>query len=224
MPRMIIRGPIIRNNDKWIYDWFEMEAFCPQDAMAIIDKAMGEDIEIDIASGGGDVFAGSDIYTALKSYKGRIIINITSIAASAASVIASAGNIVRIAPTAQIMIHNVASVAAGDHREMAHQSDVLLNFNKSIANAYRLKTNLTEAELLEMMNKETWLTAQQAKEKGFADEIMFDGESRLVASGINAGMLPLEIISKMQNSGNNPTCRRNTNQLALLKLKGGTHV
>jgi ATP-dependent protease ClpP protease subunit len=189
----------------------------------VVDALNGEEVVIDVASGGGDVWAGSDIYAALKSYSGRVVINIPSIAASSASVIAAAGDEVNIGPTAQIMIHNVSNAARGDYRAMNHQAEVLENYNKSIANAYRLKTGLPEAELLEMMNKETWLTAQQAVEMGFADKIMFDNDLRLVAGGFS-NVLPQEIINKMRNSKDNPSFKAAEARLTLLKLKGENHV
>ncbi len=92
-----------------------------------------------------------------------------------------------------------------------------------MANAYRLKTGLTEAELLELMNKETWLSPQQAKEKGFVDEIMYDDNMVLVA-GINSMMLPQEVIEKMRNSKENPNNKIAEARLNLLRLKGEQNV
>lgn len=197
MPRIDIKGVIVSNDDAWIYDWFEMDHFSPRNATEAIESANGEPLEIAINSPGGDVYAGSEIYTALKEYQGDVTVKITGIAASAASVIAMAGKKVSISPTAQIMIHNVSSLAAGDYRDMAHESEVLKGWNKSIANAYALKSGLPDSDILNMMNKETWLTAQEAKEKGLVDEIMFDEGRRLSASV--SGLLPPEVIAKLRN-------------------------
>ena len=195
-----IKGNIISNDDQWIYDYFDMEATSPKKVNDLIAQAKGnEELDVEINSGGGSVFAGSEIYTALKSYKGNTIVKIVGIAASAASVIAMAANKVVISPTAQIMIHNVSTFACGDYRDLQHEADVIENMNKSIANAYALKSNLGQEELLEMMNNETWLNAQQAKEKGFADEVMFDENNKLVASLGNSQMLPTEVINKVKN-------------------------
>lgn len=119
-------------------------------------------------------------------------------AASAASVIAMAGNKVMVSPTAQLMIHNTSTWAEGDYRVMEHKAEFLKGWNKSIANAYILKTGLEQEKLLELMNQESWLTAQQAVEYGFVDEIMFDEGNQLVASG-SGFMLPPEVINKMRN-------------------------
>lgn len=218
-----IRGVIVDNDDKWIYDWFDIEATSPREVTKVLGDLKGEEVEVEISSTGGSVWAGSEIYTALKNYKGRVIVAITGIAASAASVVAMAGNLVKIAPTAQIMIHNVSNVAYGDYRDMNHAGEVLKNYNTSIANAYRLKSGLNESELLEMMNKETWMTAQQAKEKGFVDEIMFDNDMKLVAS-IHSNLIPEAVIAKMRASKQNPQIKNAEARLSLLRMKGEPNV
>lgn len=199
MTKVTIKGVIVSNDDKWVYEWFDMEATSPSDVTGVIEGLDGEDLLVEINSVGGDVFAGSEIYTALKKYPGKVTVDILGIAASAASVVAMAGDTVRISPTAQIMIHNVSSSARGDHRVMQHESDVLKNYNKTIANAYRLKTGLSEDKLLELMDEETWLNAQQAKELGFVDEILFDDNKQLVASYSNSVILPKQVINKIRN-------------------------
>jgi len=199
MAKIKIKGVIIPNDHKEIYEWYGMDATAPKDISDVLEGLIGEPIEVDINSGGGSVFAGSEIYTLLKAYVGKVTINIMGIAASAASVIAAAGDLVNISPTAQIMIHNVQWSASGDNREMLHAAEILENYNKSIANAYILKTGLSQGELLELMNKETWLNATQAKEKGFADEIMFDDDNKLVASLSPTAILPNEVINKTRS-------------------------
>lgn len=195
---MQIKGVIVSNDLKWIYEWFEIDATSPKDVDKALVDANGEDLEVEINSGGGDVYAGSEIYTALKAYAGNVIVKIVGIAASAAGVIAMGGKKVLISPTAQFMMHNVSSIVRGDYRALEHEAAVLKNYNTSIANAYMLKTGMEQKELLGLMNKETWLNAQQAVEYGFADEVMFDDNNQLVAS-ISSFMLPPEVINKMRN-------------------------
>lgn len=222
---MKIKGTIVSNNDKWIYEWFDMEATSPNDVSDVLDQLNGEEVEVEINSGGGDVYAGSEIYTLLKDYKGKVEVKILGIAASAASLIAMAGDIVKISPSAQIMIHNVWSMAVGDYRDMEHEVGVLKGFNKSIANAYMLKTGMSQEELLDLMDKETWLTAQDAKKLGFVDEVMFDEGNQLVASMTNGFVLPAEVINKIRNlvkPSNNDVNDKKIYQARLnfLKLKG----
>lgn len=223
-----IKGPIVGNSEVWIYEWFGIEATSPNSVSKVIDEANGEDLEVEINSGGGSVFAGSEIYTILKDYKGHVTVKIVGLAASAASVIAMAGDKVMMSPTAQMMIHNVSSRAKGDYRDMEHTAEVLRNANNTIANAYRLKTGKTQEELLKLMDNETWMTAQKAKELGFIDEIMFDEEQQLIANHGYSGLLPPEVINKMRNMLKNPNDKNNSDifmqkiksQLNLLKLKG----
>lgn len=201
MKRIDIKGVIVSNDVKWIYDLFEIEATSPRMVYEQIKDANDDDLEVIINSGGGDVFAGSEIYTILKSYAGDVVTKIVGIAASVASVIAMAGKKVLISPTAQMMIHNVSAISQGDYRDMRHSADVLENYNKSIANAYMLKSGMSQEELLKLMDEETWFNAQQAKEKNLVDEIMFDDNSQpvLVASAGNAQMIPQQVINKIRN-------------------------
>jgi len=195
-----VKGPIISSNDQWVYDWFEIEATSPKKVNDLLKQCeSNEDLEVEINSGGGSVFAGSEIYTALKGYKGNVTIKIVGLAASAASVIAMAGNKILMSPTAQMMIHNASASVGGDYRDMEHSAGVLKNINTSIANAYKLKTGMDQEELLTLMDSETWLTPQQALEKQFIDEVMFQNEELKVTASFSNTLLPQEVINKIRN-------------------------
>lgn len=194
MAKLEVKGTIISNNQKWIYDLFEMDSTSPKD---ILLPENNEPLEVVINSGGGDVYAGSEIYTALRDYRGDVTVKVVGIAASAASVIAMAGDTIEISPTAQIMIHNVSSGASGDHRALAHEAEVLKNYNNSIASAYLDKTGIEKDELLELMNHETWLTAEQAVEKGFADKVMFANKEVPMLVASVSPVIPPDAIAKL---------------------------
>lgn len=199
MAKVNIKGPIISSDEKWIYNWFGMDATCARDVEKVINSAeQGEQLEVIINSNGGYVDEGSEIYTLLKDYNGEVVIKIVGIAASAASVIAMGGDKVKISPTGRIMIHNAAGGVCGDYRQMEHGAEVLKDCNEAIANAYALKTGMSKDELLDLMNKETFMNAQKAKQLGFVDEIMFDNSNRLV-NDLNSGMLPKDVIEKIRN-------------------------
>lgn len=200
MKKINVKGAIIPNGHQWIYDLFGIDATSPKKVNDALEDASGDDVEVHINSGGGSVFDGSEIYTDLREYQGDVTIKIVGIAASAASVIAMAGNKVMMSPTSQMMMHNAAVLAAGDYRDMEHTAEVLRNVNKTIANAYKMKSGLSDNELLKMMDKETWLTPQEALDLKLADEIMFESsDPHLVASSYQSGILPQEVIDKMMN-------------------------
>lgn len=219
MAKVNVKGTIVDSSDKWIYDWFGIEATCAKDIENAIEKANGEELEIYINSGGGSVFAGSEIYTLLKDYKGNSTVKIVGIAGSAASVIAMAGKKIIISPTAQLMIHNVSAGIRGDYRDMEHGAEILKNANKAIANAYILKTGMKQEELLNLMDKETWMDAQKAKELGFADEIMFDEGNQLTNNINNSMILPPEVINKIRNELKREPKNNENEELNNLKSK-----
>lgn len=130
------------------------------------------DITVWINSPGGDCVAAAQIYNMLSNYKGKVTVKIDGIAASAASVIAMAGDTVLVSPVSMVMIHNPATIAWGDHAEMQKAIDMLSEVKESIINAYVLKTGLSRPKLSHLMDAETWMDANKAVELGFADEIM----------------------------------------------------
>ena len=108
----------------------------------------------------------------LLAYKGKVTVMIDGLAASAASVIAMAGDKVIMSPVSMIMIHNPATVAMGDHNDMAKAIDMLEEVKNSIINAYMTKTGLSRNKLSTLMENETWMDSAKATELHFADEIM----------------------------------------------------
>lgn len=171
-----VKADIVDNDTGKFYDWIGWDAVYPGKVSTLLDGA--DEVEVNINSNGGDVFAASEIYTLLSQHSGRVTVNIQGLAASAASVIAMAGDVVHISPTAQIMIHKAWTIADGNADDMAHTSEFLDGIDDSIMNAYVAKTGLDKSELSNMMAKETWLTASQAVDYGFADDVMDFGRSK----------------------------------------------
>lgn len=201
MKTVNINGDIICTDMKWIYDWLEYESCCPADVKNVIAelKDENEELKVIINSPGGDVQAGQEIYSVLKDVKNHVTIEVQSIAASAASMIAMAGDTVRMSTVSLLMIHNASTRAAGDYRDMQHTAEVLQTVNAAIMQAYIAKTGKTEDELKVMMDKETWLTANQCLENGFADEIIKD-ETPAVITNAMIGRLSVtpEMIAKVK--------------------------
>lgn len=201
MTTINVKGPIVADGDKWFYDYFKMPATAPKDINDSLPED-GSDVDVVINSGGGLIDAGSEIYTVLKNYKGKVNVQIVGMAASAASFIAMAGDHIAMSPTAQMMIHNVQSDVYGDSNDHQKEAAVLETFNKSISAPYAAKTGMSQEDVLDMMSKTTWLNADDAKAKGLVDEIMFDkteSEMQLTAS-YNAGLVAPDVISKARES------------------------
>ena len=196
-----VKGAIISDSEQWVYDWFEIPATSAGKVNKLLNQALpNEDIEISINSPGGSVFAGSEIFTALKEYKGKVVGKIVGMAGSAASVIAMGCSELQISPTGQIMIHNASGSFEGDYNDMQLGADILKGINESIANAYAMKTGKDQKCLLEMMNNETWMSSQKAFDLGFVDKIMFVENHAVTNTTIDKnGLLPREVIEKMRN-------------------------
>lgn len=199
MKTINVNGDIISNDYKWIYDWLDYESCCPKDIRnAISELEDGEELQVVINSPGGDVQAGQEIYSVLKASNHPVIVNVQSMAASAASMIAMAGDKVRISPVALLMIHNCSTSASGDYRDMQHTAEVLQTVNAAIVEAYKAKTGKGDAELQEMMDKETWLTANQCIENGFADEIIRDEKPVITNAMVGKLSVTPEMIEKVK--------------------------
>ena len=136
------------------------------------------DITLWINSPGGNVFAAAEIYTMIRDYPGSVTVRIASIAASAASVVAMAGNLVQMSPTALLMVHDPSTIAMGNARDMEKAITTLNEVKESIINAYVAKTGLSRNRVSKLMSDETWLNAKKAVELGFADEILFEDKPK----------------------------------------------
>jgi ATP-dependent Clp protease protease subunit len=116
--------------------------------------------------------AAAQIYNMLKEYSGDVTIKIDGLAASAASVIAMAGDKVIMSPVAMMMVHNPATQAFGEKVNLERAIAMLDEVKESIINAYEIKTGMSRTKLAHMMDAETWMDAYSAKDLGFADQII----------------------------------------------------
>jgi ATP-dependent protease ClpP protease subunit len=159
-------------------------------------KKLGDvkNINVRINSYGGDVFAGLAIYSTLKRHPSNIIVHIDGIAASAASLICMAGNKILMPANAMMMIHNPWTVAIGDSEKMRKTADILDTIRDAVVVAYTEKSGLNRDEVVEIMKAESWLNADNAVEKGFADEIEeFEVSMKLEANCINMNGLKITL-------------------------------
>ena len=229
MKEITMNGAIVSNDDKFIYEWLNIEAVCPKDITSALKDAEGDEVTLLINSSGGDVHAGNEIYSALKRYEGKTIAEITGFAASAATIICCGADVVRANPGIQYMIHNVSTYQGGDHRDMESMAEVLRTADKSIANIYHQKTGLDEDTLLELMgsganNIGKWMDANEAKKWGFVDEIIGDNGSLAPPISIYnhiGTVLSDEVKAKIRREIEENRQRAKA-RLNLLKLKGGS--
>lgn len=162
---LLFNGPI--SEDTWWGDEVTPALFRDE-----LSKVSGN-LTVWLNSPGGDVFAASQIYSMLKNHKGKVTVKIDGIAASAASVVAMAGDETLIAPTAMMMIHDPSTVATGNKADMEKAITLLEEVKESIINAYETKSHLSRNKIAKMMSDETWLNAKKAHEMGFVDGILF---------------------------------------------------
>ena len=192
MKAIPIKGTIVSDNDVQVYRWFGYDVTAPSDVKL---EDSSEDITVEINSPGGDISAGAEIYTKLRSYSGRVNVNIVGVAASAASFIAMAGDHIAISPMAQMMIHNASATSSGNANDHYHLGTVLEGVSDQIAESYAKRTGKSVDAFKALMDKETYFTAKQAVEQGLADEIMFeDDEAPVLAAGF--GVLPNNVLNK----------------------------
>ncbi|AAP58675.1 8R [Xanthomonas phage Xp10] len=130
------------------------------------------DITVNIDSPGGDMFAGLAIYNLLLAHKGRVTVNVIGRAASAASVIAMAGDQINMHPSAFIMIHNCHLVVGGNSKELAEVSEMMKPFDSAMADIYVARTGMSKDTIVQMMDAETWMSAEESVKLGFADSIV----------------------------------------------------
>ncbi|EGQ0300015.1 Clp protease ClpP [Staphylococcus pseudintermedius] len=142
-------------------------------------KGSDKNIVIKLASGGGDAFEGINIYNYLKSLKNHVTIEITSIAASAASIIAMAGDKIVMHTGSNMMIHEASTFAFGSKTDIRKTLNALESVDKSIVDVYYNRTGVDKNEIIDMMAKETWMTADEAIKQKFADE---KGQSKEVTN------------------------------------------
>ena len=154
-----------------------------------------KNVTVHINSPGGDVIAGAEIYSALREHslngEGSVTVIVTGIAASAASIIAMAGDRILMHPVAYMMIHNPWTVAMGDAKELRKAAKVLDVIAEGLVTTYQARTGKDKEELEKMLANETWMSAATCVEEGFADEIYGAG-SNAAASAVRPTMMSMK--------------------------------
>lgn len=148
-----------------------------------------KEITVNINSVGGDVFTGISIYNMLKRHKAKIIVNVDGLAASIASVIAMAGDVIRMPSNSMMMIHNAMTMVAGNANDLRSTADLLEKVTDTLMSAYLDRSDKLERnELKALLDAETWLSAEEAKELGLIDEVI---TSKKIAACASKGELSM---------------------------------
>lgn len=186
-----IDGEIVDEEDVWIYEWFGEPCKSPNRFRDEMAKLGGKSLNVWIDSYGGNVYAGAGIYNALRNYPRHVTTIVDGKAMSAASVIAMAGNTVKMSPVGIMMIHNPLTRVSGYARELRKAADVLDVVKETILNAYTLKTGIAHDELSRMMEDETYMSAGEARRRGFVDDILNVEQDKLDAVNISFARFPV---------------------------------
>lgn len=157
-------------------DWWTGEGVTTKRIAAALRSIGDRDVVVNINSPGGDYFEGLAIYNLLREHKGRVTVKILGIAASAASVIAMAGDEVQIARAGFLMIHNAWVCACGDRHQLRATADWLEPFDATAVDIYQVRTGLSAEALGPMLDKETWIGGKEAVDQGFADGLLSSDE------------------------------------------------
>lgn len=224
-PELLLYGPITSQKSWWqdtvTPAWFNQELAALGDVAEIIVR---------INSGGGDVFAANAIYTRLRDLDAKITVKIDGWAASAATIIAMAGDTIKIAKNGVFMVHDPAmsvwdTFRAEDFEKMAQELRVI---KQSIMNTYSMKTGKKPEDIAAIMTAETWWTGDEAVENGFCDELMFTEAQTVIenASKVVVNSVPMDLTGfhtlpekLLLNRPNNPGSLQNKNE-----TKGGKQM
>lgn len=172
-------------------------------------RAIGErDVVVNLNSPGGDFFEGMAIYNLLREHKAKVTIRVLGVAASVSSVIAMAGDEILMGDGSFLMIHNAWAVAVGNRHDMADTAAVLAPFDAAMAALYAHRTGMSEAEAALLMDRETWIGAQQAVDDGFATGLLPSSEITRAAQASGARKPMALIEASMAKAGYSRTARR----------------
>lgn len=166
--------------------WWEESVSASQFAKDL--KALGNDIDeitVRINSTGGSVYDGLSIRSQLRSHKAVVTVIVDGLAASIASIIAMGADKIIMAKGSNMMIHNPMASAFGEAKDLRNTADFLDKIRESLVSVYEDKTGLSSEELIDLLDAETWMSAEEAVEKGFADEV----EGQLEVSAKMAGTI-----------------------------------
>lgn len=183
-------------------------------------RQIGErDVVVNVNSPGGDFFEGIAIYNLLREHPARVTVNVMGLAASAAAVLAMAGDTVRIPEAGFLMVHNAWVVAMGDRHDLREAADFLLPFDEAMVGVFAARSGATRAKAAEWLDRETWFGGAAAVDAGLADEIMAPPEiDEDAGEEVRSTLAVRQVEAALAKQGLSRSQRRSL----LGDLKGGT--
>lgn len=186
-------------------------------------RAIGDqDVVVDINSPGGDFFEGVAIYNTLRAHPHKVTVRVIGLAASAASVIAMAGDEIQIGKAGFLMVHNAWVVAIGNRHDLAEAAKTMEPFDDAMATVYSDRAGVKKAKAAEWMDSETWFNGEQAVDAGLADGFLpadSVSEDKTKAAAEKSVNATRRIDARLAKTGMPRTERR----ALLADMKGGTH-
>lgn len=202
-------------------DFWTGGGFTAKRMSAALRSIGAKDVTVKINSPGGDVFEGFAIYNQLREHPAKVTVDVMGIAASAASVIAMAGDDVRMGLGTFIMVHNAWGVVVGNRHDLADVAAILQQIDDGMADIYEARTGLARKDIAKLMDGESYLAAKDAVDNGFADSV----STKKADTDRAQATLPADIIAKrrldalLAQSG----VPRSERRRMLVEATGGTH-
>lgn len=171
------------------YSWWGDEVTPAAFKKELYEKGDGKPVTLLVNSPGGEVIAASVIRSILQEYPGQVTADIVGLAASAATIVITGADRVRMRESALMMIHDPSTIAWGTIDDIKQALGLLETVKDGIIDTYETRTGKSRAELARMMKNETWMTAREAKEHGFVDEVVSGSIKKAPANNLRAGFL-----------------------------------
>ncbi|MGF3073220.1 head maturation protease, ClpP-related [Facklamia sp. P13069] len=192
---LYLSGDVVSNE----YGWHE-DDITPKKVNKALNESKGE-VLIKLNSGGGDCFAGVEIYNLLKDYPGKVIVEITGLSASAASILSMGADEIIMRTGSMMMVHRASTIVWGNKNALLKAADMMDKVDSSIVDIYAERIGLEKQFITDLLDEETWMTAEEAVKDGFADrtkEIVNEDEIDIAAK-INNSVWTQELMDAMND-------------------------
>lgn len=200
MKKIQLKGDVVPDNVGKLFDWFDLDSIYPGNVKRALEDAGSEDVEITLTTNGGSVFAGQEIYDIIKNHEGKTAVKLSGLVASIGTLITCAFDEVLVSPVSTFMIHNpTLADVSGEKKDMEKAAQLLTTVENSLLDAYVAKTGLDKEGLADLMAKETFMTAQEVIDYGFADGMVEDSENELLLVAGFESLANSSFIKKLQN-------------------------